>query len=99
MNTLLKLAKITLLTLPLLLSEELSTPGTPPHEILGRVGPFATVDILGVILVAWWFDVNVFLVFLTGIIVHEIFRVKTPLNLILRKQILGLETHSKNTYR
>ena len=88
-----------LLTLPLLLSDELRTPHSPPHNRLGRIPlPFtdktlAIVDIVPTVIsgivIGLITNTSIFItlpsVFIIGIIVHFIFNIQTPLN-----QLLGL---------
>ncbi len=83
-----------LLTLPLLLSKELRTPHSPPHNRLGRIPlpwtdkTLAVVDVIPTILagifIALLTGTSVLItlpsVFLIGILVHFIFKIQTPLN-------------------
>ena len=88
-----------LLTLPLLLSDELRTPHSPPHNRLGRIPlPFtdktlAIVDIVPTVIsgivIGLITNTSIFItlpsVFIIGILVHFTFNIQTPLN-----QLLGL---------
>jgi len=90
---------VIILTLPLLLSKELRTPHSAPHNRLGRIPlPFtsktlAVVDVLSTTLagiaIALITGTQIFIViptvFLMGILVHFIFSIQTPLN-----QLIGL---------
>ena len=73
------------LSLFILFTKEGAIVGSKSHEVLGRIGPFAIVDIVFTIIAAWIFNANVFLMFLTGIIMHELFKIRTPLNQLLFK--------------
>lgn len=98
-NLLISYIILILLTLPLLLSDELRTPHSPPHNRLGRIPlPFtdktlAVVDVIPTIIagiiIGLITNTSIFItipsVFIIGILVHFIFNIQTPLN-----QLLGL---------
>lgn len=74
---------IGLLSVPLVFSKDLRTVGSESHNRLGRIGPFAVVDILAVVIISYITKLNFFLLILVGIVMHMIFCIKTPLNTML----------------
>lgn len=53
------------------------------HEWLGRIGPFASIDVLLTILAAPIFGLSLPVMFAMGVVTHKALGIDTPLNRVI----------------